>query len=138
MVNASVYAYENLIEYMKLYPKGRDKITENHLSALHINDKTVVLVSDTRDKSSGYKPDFSKSLVYFDSGEVAFKKYEDDFEPVTDVKVSGNTLSFYGQTIEHSFTIARKFGDISDGNVMGYILYDDGRPRLNVIMKPVQ
>jgi ethanolamine utilization cobalamin adenosyltransferase len=137
MVNASVYAYENLEEYMKLYPKGQDVITENHLSALYINNKSVVFVSDTRDKASGYRPDFSKSMVYFDNGEKAFEKYIDQFEHVTDVKVKDNMIVFSGLEVDHIFAIARKVGDIKNDNVRGYILFDDSKPRVNVIMNPV-
>ena len=42
MTNASVYVYETLEEYVKLYPQGQDVIAENHLSALHINEKSIV------------------------------------------------------------------------------------------------
>jgi hypothetical protein len=138
MVNASVYAYEVLEDYMKLYPKGQDIITETRLSALYINNKNIVFVSDIRSKVAGYRPDFSKSMVYFDGGEKSFDKYENEFEPVTDVKVKDNMIIFYGKDVEHSFAIARQFGDVKDDNVKGYILYDDSRPRLNIIMNPVR
>ena len=63
MTNASIYLYDTLQDYMLIYPKGQDIVTENHLSALWINKKNIVLVSDNRDDAAGYKPDFSKSLV---------------------------------------------------------------------------
>lgn len=135
MTNVSIYTYENLQEYIKLYPKGQDKLTENHLSALWINKKTIVLVSDNRDKASTYRPDFSKSIVYFDGGEDAFEKYEPDFEPVVEVIRKGNVIKFIGQEVEHELAIARSFGEPINGHVRGYILYDDSRPRLNLIMK---
>jgi hypothetical protein len=138
MVNASVYAYELLEDYIKLYPKGQDVITENHLSALYINKKNVIFVSDNRSKVAGYRPDFSKSMVYFDGGELEFNKYESDFKPITDIKVKDNMIVFYGKAVEHSFAIARQFGKIKNDNVKGYVLYDDSRPRLNVIMTPVR
>jgi hypothetical protein len=122
MTNASIYLYDTLEDYMLIYPKGQDIITENHLSSLWINEKNVVLVSDNRNEAAGYKPDFSKSLVYFDQGEKAFKKYEDQ--------------------IEHSFAIARKiqkgFKNNKKFNVSGYILYDDAATRLNLIINPVK
>ena len=68
------------------------------------------LVADNKDNAAGYKPDFSKSLVYFDQGEKAFKKYEDQFEPIVSVEVDPKTNSviFSGQEVENSFAIARK------------------------------
>ncbi len=138
MTNPSTYAYGSLEDYMLLYPNGQDIIAETHLSALHINKKSVVLVADTSEKVAGVRPDFSKSLVYFDHGEKAFEKYEKQFEPVVAVKVDGDALVFEGQEITKELAIARKYGDVKNGSVMGYILYDDTRPRLNVIMVPVK
>jgi hypothetical protein len=144
MTNASIYLYDTLEDYMLIYPKGQDIITENHLSSLWINEKNVVLVSDNRNEAAGYKPDFSKSLVYFDQGEKAFKKYEDRFEPIVGVEINpkSNSVVFSGQKIEHSFAIARKiqkgFKNNKKFNVSGYILYDDAATRLNLIINPVK
>lgn len=143
MTNASIYLYDTLQDYMIMYPKGQDIIKENHLSALWINKKNIVLVSDNRDDAAGYKPDFSKSLVYFDQGEKAFEKYEDQFEPIVSVEVDPKTNSviFSGQEVEHSFAIARKiqkgFNNNKKFNIRGYILYDDVATRLNLITNPV-
>ena len=93
MTNASVYLYDTLEDYMIIYPKGQDILTENHLCALWINKKSVVLVADNKDNAAGYKPDFSKSLVYFDQGEKSFEKYEDQFEPIVSVEVDPKTNS---------------------------------------------
>jgi hypothetical protein len=137
MTNASMYVYASLEEYIKLYPKGQDDIAENHLAALHIDKKTVVFVSDIRIGVAGYKPDFSKSMVYFDQGEKAFDKHASKFEPVVGVEIIKNMVVFSGQSVTKSLAVARSYGEYKDGNVMGYILYDDTRPRLNLIMKPV-
>jgi len=143
MTNASVYVYDTLEEYMLFYPQGQDVVTENHLSSLWINDKNIVLVSDTRSGTAGYKPDFSKSLVYFDLGEESFKQYEDKFEPIVEVEVEPkhNRVVFSGQTIQQTLAIARrvKSGDLNNRkrHVKGYILYDDSKPRVNLILKSV-
>jgi hypothetical protein len=129
---------------MIFYPKGQDELKENHLSALWINDKNIVLVSDNRTKTAGYKPDFSKSLVYFDQGEKEFEQYEDQFEPIVSVEADPktNSIIFSGQEIEKSLAIARKvqrgFKSKRKVNISGYILYDDLSTRLNVILKPVK
>ena len=144
MTNASVYLYDTLEDYMIFYPKGQDELKENHLSALWINDKNIVLVSDNRTKTAGYKPDFSKSLVYFDQGEKEFEQYEDQFEPIVSVEADPktNSIIFSGQEIEKSLAIARKvqrgFKSKRKVNISGYILYDDLSTRLNVILKPVK
>tara|TARA_R110002033_G_scaffold87658_1_gene137792 strand:- start:4824 stop:5264 length:441 start_codon:yes stop_codon:yes gene_type:complete len=144
LTNASVYLYDTIEEYMIFYPKGQDELKETHLSSLWINDKSIVLVSDNRAKTAGYKPDFTKSLVYFDQGEEAFEKYEDQFEPIVSVEADPktNSIVFSGQKIEQSLAVARKvqrgYGrSKSRINVSGYILYDDLTTRLNVILKPV-
>jgi hypothetical protein len=144
LTNASVYLYDTIEEYMIFYPKGQDIVKENHLSALWINEKSIVLVSDNRVKTAGYRPDFSKSLVYFDLGEDEFKKYEDQFEPIVSVEADPktNSIIFSGQKIEQSLAVARKvqkgYGKgKSRINVAGYILYDDLTTRLNVILKPI-
>ena len=129
---------------MIFYPKGQDELKETHLSALWINDKSIVLVSDNRAKTAGYKPDFTKSLVYFDQGEELFEQYEDQFEPIVSVEAEPktNSIVFSGQKIEKSLAIARKVQKGFKGkrriNVSGYILYDDLSTRLNVILKPVK
>jgi len=141
MTNASVYVYETLEEYMKLYPQGQDTISEEHLSALHINEKSIVLVAGGTNKAAGYRPDFSKSLVYFDGGEKAFEKYEKDFEPIVEVIRSKDNVIFVGQEVEKSLAIARAYNhgdEESIGHVRGYILYDTTRPRINLIMRPVK
>ena len=48
--------------------------------------------------------------MYFDQGEKAFEKYEDQFEPIVSVEIDPKTNSviFSGQEIEHSFAVARK------------------------------
>lgn len=144
MTNASVYLYDTLEDYMIIYPKGQDIVTENHLCSLWINNKSVVLVADNKDNAAGYKPDFSKSLVYFDQGDKAFEKYEDQFEPVVSVEVDPKTNSviFSGQEVENSFAIARKlqrgFKNNKKFNVSGYILYDNIVTRLNIIINPVK
>ena len=137
MANPSVYVYNSIEDYMKLYPAGQDDIHEQHLSALHIDKKSIVLVTDTRKGAAGYRPDFSKSLVYFDSGEEAFDKYVERFEPIVSVEIKDNMVVFSGQEVQKSLAVARSYGNAKDGNVAGYILYDDIRPRLNLIMKPV-
>jgi hypothetical protein len=129
---------------MIFYPKGQDELKENHLSALWINDKSIVLVSDNRAKTAGYKPDFSKSLVYFDQGEKEFEQFESQFEPVVSVEADPktNSIIFSGQEIEKSLAIARKvqrgFKSKRKVNISGYILYDDLSTRLNVILTPVK
>lgn len=144
MTNASVYLYDTLEDYMIFYPKGQDELKENHLSALWINDKSIVLVSDNRAKTAGYKPDFSKSLVYFDQGEKEFEQFESQFEPVVSVEADPktNSIIFSGQEIEKSLAIARKvqrgFKSKRKVNISGYILYDDLSTRLNVILTPVK
>jgi hypothetical protein len=137
MANPSVYVYGSIEDYIKLYPAGQDDIHEQHLSALHINNKSIVLVTDTRKGAAGYRPDFSKSLVYFDGGEEAFEKHVDKFEHIVSVEIKNNMVVFSGQVVKKSLAVARSYGDVKDGNVSGYILYDDIRPRLNLIMKPV-
>ena len=83
-------------------------------------------------------------MVYFDQGEEAFEKYEDQFEPIVSVEADPktNSIVFSGQKIEQSLAVARKvqrgYGrSKSRINVSGYILYDDLTTRLNVILKPV-
>lgn len=144
MTNASVYLYDTLEDYMLIYPKGQDVVTENHLCALWINNKSIVLVADNKDNAAGYKPDFSKSLIYFDQGEKSFEKYEDQFEPIVSVEVDPKTNSviFSGQEVENSFAIARKlqrgFKNNKKFNVSGYILYDNIATRLNIITNPIK
>jgi len=138
MTNASMYVYNDLEDYMLLYPKGQDIITESHLDSLFINKKSVVFVSNNSKGVLGFKADFSKSFVFFDQGEEAFDRYEKDFEPVVEVKVKNRNITFYGQEIEHTFYVARKYGTVKDGHVKGYILYDDTKPRANFIMTPIK
>jgi len=143
MTNASVYVYDTLEEYMLFYPQGQDEVAESHLSSLWINNKNIVLVSDIRSGTAGYKPDFSKSLVYFDLGEKEFKKYEDNFEPIVEVEIEPkhNRVIFSGMEIQHTLAIARrvKSGELNNKkrHIKGYILYDDTRPRVNLIIKAV-
>lgn len=132
-----MYVYGDLEDYMLLYPKGQDIIAESHLNSLFINKKSVVFVSETAKGVAGFKPDLSKSFIFFDQGEKAWERYEKDFEHVVEVKVENGSIRFYGQEVEHSFAVARKYGNVKNGHVKGYILYDDSRPRANFIMTPV-
>ena len=144
MTNASVYVYDTVKDYMTFYPNGQDVIREEHLSGIWINEKSVVFVSGEDAREAQGKPDFSKSLVYFDQGDKAFEKYEDQFEPVVSVEVDPKTNSviFSGQEVENSFAIARKlqrgFKNNKKFNVSGYILYDNIVTRLNIIINPVK
>lgn len=138
MTNASMYVYGDLEDYMLLYPKGQDILAESHLNSLFINKKSVVFVSETAKGVAGFRPDMSKSFVFFDQGEKAFERYEKDFEPVVEVKFKDGFIIFYGQEVEHKFAAARQYGDVKSGNVKGYILYDDTRPRANFIMNAVK
>ena len=137
MTNAASYVYEKLDDYVKIYPKGQDEIAENHLCSLWMNDKSIVLVGNNSERVAKNRPDFSKSLVYFDGGDGEFEKYKADFEHVLEVKVKGNTIEFIGKEKIRTLAVARSYGKIVDGHVKGYILYDDSRPRVNLIMKPV-
>jgi hypothetical protein len=132
-----MYIYKDLNEYIKLYRGKQDKVLEDHLCSLWINEKSVVLVNDIRKGAANYRPDFSKSIVYFDEGEEAFEKYEDKFEPVIEVKYDQkrNMIDFIGPKYTKSFACARYFGDKIEGHIRGYMLYDDSRPRLNLIME---
>lgn len=142
-----MYVYDNIKDYMLLYPGVQDIIAENHLSTLMINDRTVVLVGDTHKGTSGYKPDLSKSLVYYDQGEDEFNKYvkrfDKTFEYITDVQYDPNKgeIIFSGQAIGRHFAVARKIGiEKYKGltHIRGYILYDEIKQRLNLIMTPVK
>lgn len=137
MTNASTYVYESLEDYVKLYPKGQDKLTENYLCSLWMNEKTVVFVGNNGEGTASYRPDFSKTIVYFDGGNKEFEKYSKDFEPVLEVKKKGKTIKFIGKEKEINIYVAREFGKSKDGYVFGYILYDDSRPRLNLIMNHI-
>lgn len=137
MTNAASYVYEKLEDYVKLYPKGQDLISENHLCSLWMNDKSIVLVGNNSKRIAKSRPDFSKSLVYFDGGDDEFERYNSQFEHVVEVKVNGNTVQFIGQSRVKTLAIARSYGKITDGHVKGYILYDDSRPRINLIMNTI-
>lgn len=139
MTNAATYVYEKLEDYVKIYPQGQDTLTENHLCSLWMDDKTIVLVGNNSEKTAKDRPDFSKSVVYFDGGDKEFKKYEDRFEPVLEVIKKGNTIKVVGEKKELPLFVQREYGDAkeNEGHVKGYILYDDSRPRINFIMKPV-
>lgn len=139
MTNVSFYAYKDVQEYMSLYPGGQDKLTEDHLSALFINKKNVVFVSDSKKDVAGYKPDFSKSIIYFDGGLDEWNnKYDDNFEPIVEVKINGSFVRFIGQEVAHEFVIAKFVGKIEEHcDVKGYILYDEEKTRLNLITNTV-
>jgi|SaaInlV_165m_DNA_1040744.scaffolds.fasta_scaffold02677_9 hypothetical protein len=141
MTNISMYVYEQLADYVQLYPKGQDKIVEDHMCAFWINGKNVVIINNNKKGVAGYRPDFSKSIVYFDGGEEGFKKYEDNFEPVVEIKRDRKSITFSGQEVAHSFAIARDVtqdGEYTLGNIKGYILYDESLSRLNLITNPVK
>ena len=139
MTNVSMYVYKGLEDYMLLYPGKQDKLTEDHLSALYISKKSVALVSDNKKGVAGYRPDLSKSLTYFDGGEKLWEeKYNEGFEPVVEVKINGDFVKFIGQVNSSSFTVAKFVGDAPmSSHVKGYILYDEEKMRLNLIMTPV-
>jgi hypothetical protein len=147
MTNASMYVYDKLEDYMKLYPGTQDLIAENHLASIMINEKTVALISDTNKGTAGYRPDLSKSLIYFDQGEDDFekinKKLKGNFEHVTEVQYDPKKgeIIFSGQETGKHFAVARKYGEDEYkglNHVRGYILYDSTRLRVNLIMTPVK
>lgn len=136
MTNVSVYAYKDVEEYMKLYPAGQDKLVEDHLSSLWINKKSIAFVSDSHKGVSGYRPDFSKSVIYFSEGEELWlNKYSKDWEPITGVQYKNGNVIFSGDEVEHKLFVAKYVGDKENGFVQGYILYDESRDRLNIIME---
>jgi len=138
MTNVSMYVYEDLSNYIQLYPGKQDDLNESPLCSFWLSDKNLVIVSNTREKVAGYRPDFSKSIVYFDGGDKAFVNYDDKFEPVIEVKFDykKNLVKFSSEHFKHEFRCARYVGEkIKSDHVRGYILYDDSRPRLNLIMK---
>lgn len=133
-----MYVYSELSDYIKLYPGKQDDLLENHLCAFLINEKNLIILSKNKKDVAKYKPDFSKSIVYFDGGEEEFSKYEPNFEYVTEVKydLKKNMIKFEGTKFNHDFVCARYIGDKKLKNhVKGYILYDESRNRLNLIMK---
>jgi len=147
MTNASMYVYDDLSHYMKLYPGSQDIIAENHLSGIMINDKTVALISDNHKGNAGYTPDFSKSLVYYEHGEEEFERMNDkhkaNFEHVTEVQYDPKKgeIIFSGQETGKHFAVARKYGEKvfkKLSHVRGYILYDSVKQRVNLIMTPVK
>lgn len=105
MTNISMYVYEQLADYVQLYPKGQDKIVEDHMCAFWINGKNVVIINNNKKGVAGYRPDFSKSIVYFDGGEEGFKKYEDNFEPVVEIKRDRKSITFSGQEVPYSVAV---------------------------------
>jgi|TARA_R100000951_G_scaffold93371_1_gene81888 hypothetical protein len=144
MTNASVYVYDTVKDYMTFYPNGQDVIREEHLSGIWINEKSVVFVSGEDAREAQGKPDFSKSLVYYDGGEKSFEKYVDNFEHVVEICVDPKTNSviFSGQEIQQKLAIARKlpreFKNKKLTKISGYILYDKVTSRLNLIINPVK
>ena len=94
MTNVSVYAYEDINSYMDLYPKGQDKITEDHLLSLWLSKKTIAFITDSREKVARYRPDISKSVLYFDGGEKEWERYNDGFEYILEVTIKNNIITF--------------------------------------------
>ena len=103
-----------------------------------------VFVSGEDAREAQGKPDFSKSLVYYDGGEKSFEKYVDNFEHVVEICVDPKTNSviFSGQEIQQKLAIARKlpreFKNKKLTKISGYILYDKVTSRLNLIINPVK
>ena len=143
MGNYAVYVYKSISDYMLLYPKGQPDVSEMHVEAMLVGNTKFAVITDYKERVAGYKPDISKTLIYFNGGIKEFKKYDKDLQHVTDVKynMKDNTVQFEGEDYGISLPCARFTGDKpEDGwfthniTVEGYILFDEVKNRLNLII----
>lgn len=147
MGNYSVYVYKTISDYMKLYPKGQPDSTETHVEALLVGNLKFVIITDLKEKVAGYKADTTKTLVYFNHGmekwEKTMAKYI-DVQHVTDVKftIKSKMVDFEGDGYGIRLPCAKYVGMLPedgffthDVRVEGFILFDEVRNRLNLILE---
>ena len=143
MGNYAVYVYKATSDYMKLYPIGQPDVSEMHVEALLVGNTKFAVITDYKEKVAGYKPELNKTLIYHNGGLKEFKKYSKDLQHVTDVKyfMEDNTVGFEGEDYGIRLPCARFVGNkpdegwfTHDVGIEGYILFDEVRNRLNLIV----
>jgi len=147
MGNYSIYVYKTMNDYIKLYPVGQEDVSELTVEAMLVGSMKFAVISDQAKKAAGYKPELTKTLIYYNGGLKEFEKYakdsDEELQHVTDVKyyMKDNTVEFEGEDYGIKLPCARFVGDkpeegwfTHDIRIEGYIMFDELRNRMNLIV----
>jgi len=149
----SIYLYETIADYMKLYPKGIPMSEETPILAIFMyRPKGIWVVVDVEKKVGPVSKSHSLNVIL--NGMRGFEKFKDiadDFEEIHKIEYfyKENQVVFRLEDQVKKFTVDKYVGEkISRGRikdwtdpkveVTSYRFFDVTRNRMNFILKPYE